>query len=212
MSESLPAHTRTTQELEGRYIETPLHYYLGTESGQYKPEIEVCESELKGHLILRGDPDCSSFVQGVESAVGVKLPTEACTWESNEGTSIYWLGPDEWLLITDGGMEIELEQRLRETLTGHISVVDVSGGQTLITITGDSTELLLRKSGGYDFHSDHFKVGKCIQTNFAKATALVVKRSESSIDLVIRRSFADYLARWLLDAASEFGCRVTREA
>jgi len=47
-----------------------------------------------------------------------------------------------------------------------------------------------------------------VQITFAKASAAVSNRSDGSYDLVIRRSFADYVAQWLLDAGGEFGCRI----
>lgn len=49
-------------------------------------------------------------------------------------------------------------------------------------------------------------VNRCVQTNFAKATALVSSNADGSFDLTIRRSFADYIAQWLLDAGQEHGC------
>ncbi len=65
------------------------------------------------------------------------------------------------------------------------------------------------KSSVYDFHPDNFQPGKCVQTTFAKAGALVSKKSDGSFDLVIRRSFTDYIAEWLLDAGKEYGCSIT---
>ena len=87
-------------------------------------------------------------------------------------------------------------------------MVDVSAGQTLLKLSGEGVETVLKKSSVYDFHARHFSVGHCVQTTFAKATALVSRSADDSFDLVIRRSFADYVARWLLDAGAEFGCRI----
>ena len=125
-----------------------------------------------------------------------------------EGGFPNMLSPDEWLLIVASGREAELERQLRQTLPGHISVVDISGGQTRLNLSGEGVATLLKKSSHYDFHSSNFGPGRCVQTTFAKATALVCRREDGSIDLVMRRSFADYLARWLLDAAAEFGSQI----
>lgn len=189
-------------------IETPLHYFLGIESGPTDSGVLLKEMALKGHLNLRGNPENPDFVQGVESALGVTLPTAPGTWETNGVSNIYWLGPNEWLLVVEGGSEAEAEKHLREALKGHIAIVDVSGGQTLINISGTGVETVIKKSSGYDFHPSRFGPGRCVQTTFAKATALVSKKADGSFDLVIRRSFADYLASWLLDAGHEFGCRI----
>ena len=70
---------------------------------------------------------------------------------------------------------------------------------------------IVKKSSIYDFDGwDTAKAtsGRVVQTTFAKASAAVSNRSDGSYDLVIRRSFADYVAQWLLDAGGEFGCRI----
>lgn len=192
-------------------VESPLHYFLGKQSGHGSAGVVIREAALKGHLNLRGNPDDESFAAGVESVLGVKLPTQPGRYETSGETSIYWLGPSEWLVIVVGGSEGEVEARLRQTLQGHISIVDVSGGQTLLNVSGEGVDTVLKKTSVYDFHPSHFGVGRCVQTTFAKATALVSKKNDGSFDLVIRRSFADYLAAWLLDAGAEFGCRIERE-
>lgn len=191
-------------------VESPLHYYLDQTSGADEEGIVIQQAALQGHLNLRGNPENELFVKGVESVFGLKLPTVPGHYESNGQSRIYWLGPTEWLVIVPGGSEAEMEARLRDNLQGHFAVVDVSGGQTLINISGEGVDIVLKKSCGYDFHPSRFAAGHCVQTTFAKATALVNKKSDGSFDLVIRRSFADYLALWLLDAAKEFGCRITQ--
>lgn len=196
-------------------VETPLHYFLGKSSQNpgeaSRPDdagVVIQEAALRGHLNLRGNPESELFRQGVESVLGVELPIEPGTFAISETVSVYWLGPTEWLVIVDGGTEADVESKLRQVLQGHFSIVDVSGGQTLINLRGEGVETVLKKSCVYDFHPRHFGPGRCVQTTFAKATALVSKKADGSFDLVIRRSFADYLAAWLLDAGQEFGCRI----
>ena len=49
----------------------------------------------------------------------------------------------------------------------------------------------------------------CTQTHLAKAGVLIRHRGDSpSFDLMVRRSFADYVATWLKDAAEEYGVAV----
>lgn len=192
------------------YTEAPLHYYLGRQSGSQEAGVVITEAPLKGHLNLRGDLQDPDFEKSVELVLGVPLPPRPCSYETNGEKSIYWLGPNEWLLIVDGGSEAAVESHLREVFKGHISIVNISGGQTLINLRGADVETVLKKSSGYDFHPSHFGPGRCVQTTFAKATALVSKKADGSFDLLIRRSFADYLATWLLDAGREFGCRIER--
>ena len=191
-------------------VETPLHYFLGQSSGTDEGGLLIREAGLRGYLNLRGDPDNQLFLKYVQEVLGVRLPIKPGTYVSNTDTSIYWLGPSEWLVLVAGGAEVKKESRLRQALRGHFSIVDVSGGLTLINLRGEGADVVLKKSSVYDFHPRHFCTGRCVQTTLAKATALVSKREDGSFDMVIRRSFADYLAKWLLDAAREFGCRIER--
>lgn len=189
--------------------ETPLHYFRGQHSGQGEPGVVVREAPLLGHLNLRGDASQPEFIAAVERVLSVAVPTQACTCANKGDVGIYWLGPDAWLLMVAGGREVAVETELRQALPGHFSVVDVSGGQTLLNLSGEGVTTLLKKCCHYDFHPTNFGPGRCVQTSFAKATALVSQRDDGSFDVIIRRSFADYLARWLLDAGAESGVDLT---
>lgn len=203
------------------YRESAMHYVRGSASGDQLADVVeesavdagvvLREEPLRGHLNLRGDPDDEVFRKSVEEVLKVRLPVEPGCWVPAIDVSVYWLGPNEWLVIVPAGTEADVENQLRQTLHGHFSIVDVSGGQTLINLSGDDVVSVLKKSSVYDFHASHFGQGRCVQTTFAKATALVGKKKDGSFDLVIRRSFTDYLFRWIEDAAREYGLAVERE-
>ena len=205
MSESLRDHQNDAVRRE-----SCLHYMIADAAGGTGTDcgVLICEEALKGHLNLRGNPDEDTFRSGVAEELGLELPLVAGTCTGNGNTSIYWLGPTEWLVTVEGGTEAGVEARLRQTLNGHFAVVDVSGGQTLVRLSGEAVDMVLKKSSGYDFHPSQFTQGRCVQTTFAKASALVSKTADNSFDLVIRRSFSDYLFRWIVDAASEYGIEV----
>ncbi len=201
--------------------ESPLFYRLSSFSKNtgtdelFNAEAEcglvVKEVPLSAHLILRGDGDDTAFCTGVAATLGVMLPLEPGTYNRNGHTSIYWLGPNEWLVIEVGGQAEAIEMALRKSLNGHIAIIDVSGGQTCINLRGQGVVTVLKKSSVYDFeawNSASSVSGRAVQTTFAKASAVISNRSDGSYDLVIRRSFADYIAMWLLDAGEEFGCRI----
>jgi sarcosine oxidase subunit gamma len=207
-----------TQQGEGDVIvrrESPLYYATAEAKAQNCNDagIVIQEQAHLGHLNLRGNPEDDAFRRDVVEVLGVELPLEPGSFACGGENRLYWLGPTEWLAIVAGGTEAEVGAQLRQTLTGHFAVVDVSGGQTLISVSGDAVDVLLKKSSSYDFHSSQFTQGRCVQTTFAKASALVSKTTDNSFDLVIRRSFSDYLFKWIVDAASEYGLevRATRE-
>ena len=126
--------------------------------------------------------------------------------ESRELTAL-WLGPDEWLLLTPPDREAGIAQALRNSLGNlFFAIIDISSGQTVINIRGNQARDVLAKGCSLDLHPRHFYPGCCAQTHIAKATVLIRQQDHSpSFDLVVRRSFAEYLALWLKDAAQEYG-------
>ena len=155
------------------------------------------------YLDLRGD--AARLREALETVAGVELPREPCTWRRAERAAAYWLGPDEWLLAGENGVASDLEQQLRHAVDGGGAVVDVSGAQIHVELSGRDADKVLRKSSPYDFHPRNFPAGRCVQTVFAKATALVAADVNGVFDIVFRRSYADYLMAWIADAADEYG-------
>ncbi|TWE01593.1 sarcosine oxidase subunit gamma [Pseudomonas sp. AG1028] len=183
-----------------------LHELAG--KGRTGAGVTLREKKLLGHLVLRGDAADANFAGGVHKALGLELPS-ALTLVANGDTSLQWLGPDEWLLIVPGGSEFEVEGKLRAALDGqHISVVNVSGGQTLLELSGPKVRELLMKSSSYDVHPKNFPVGKAVGTVFAKSQLVIRRTGEETWELLIRRSFSDYFWLWLQDASAEYGLAV----
>jgi sarcosine oxidase subunit gamma len=191
--------------------ESPLHHAGLAElvgKGRANAGIRLREKKLRGHLTLRGNARDPAFAGGVHKALGLELPV-ALTLVAEGETSLQWLGPDEWLLIVPQGEEFATEQRLREALAGlHVQVVNVSGGQTLLELSGEKVRELLMKSTPYDVHPSNFPVGKAVGTHFAKSQLVIRHTAEDVWELVVRRSFADYIWLWLQDASAEYGLAI----
>ena len=203
------------QRPDAGYAESPLFHAGLDELARKAPlhksssaGVTLREKKLLGHLTLRGDASDSNFAGGVHQALGLELPV-ALTLVANGDTSLQWLGPDEWLLIVPGGSEFDVEQKLREALAGqHCQVVNVSGGQTLLELSGPKVRELLMKSSSYDVHPRNFPVGKAVGTVFAKSQLVIRHTGEDTWELVVRRSFADYIWLWLQDASAEYGLAI----
>lgn len=164
------------------------------------------EGPPQGWWNLRGDGDDPRFQDAVAAVVGIAPPVEPCAWLEADDRRVYWLGPDEWLLTAEPGTE--LEAPLRGALHEGCSIVDVSGAQIAVNLSGEQAGKVLQKSSPYDFHPRNFPPGRCVQTNFAKAAALVAANADASFDIVFRRSYADYLRGWIADAGREYGFAV----
>ena len=168
------------------------------------PAIE--ERPFLGYLNLRGRADNTAFLAAVLKALGCEPPTQANTVIESGDNRIFWLGPDEWLIVTPAGQQDDLKAKLLEALDGVFSsVVDNSSGLTSIRISGDNAAALIATDCPLDLHPREFKPGQCAQTRLAKAgMTLTPLPDNAGFDLIIRRSFADYLLLWLQDAAIAF--------
>ena len=104
------------------------------------------------------------------------------------------------------GRQTELQQQLLQALDNvFCAVVDNSSGLTTLHITGDNAAALLATDCPLDLHPQVFKVGQCAQTRLAKAgMTLSPLPDNAGFEVIIRRSFADYLLLWLQDAAIAF--------
>ena len=174
-----------------------------------EPRGVVCrECPDRAFVNVRGDAGEARLRHAAVQVAGVALPQEPGGWNHADRSRAYWLGPDEWLLVVEGGDGLSVERRLRDALDGRFSVVDVTGAQIQLDLSGPHIGKVLQKSSPYDFHPRNFPPGRCAQTVFAKATALVAAKEDGAFDIVFRRSYADYLMRWLADAAAEYGYRL----
>ncbi|MDC0610155.1 sarcosine oxidase subunit gamma family protein [Vibrio sp.] len=167
--------------------------------------IVLKEVALMGHLILRGNAEDSSFVAGVSKVLNMPLPTEPLTSQESNGVAVSWLSPDEWLILLPAEFTYELEVKLRAQLTGHFAIINQSGGQTIFELSGDEVLNVLKKSTHLDIHPKEYPVGKVSTSKLAKSSAIFRKVSEDKWQLVVRRSFSDYIWRWLVDASKEYG-------
>lgn len=198
---------------EGIRRETPLVQFNAAELGVKQPDgagVQLLERPFLGHINLRGDSADETFLKAVEGVLGVGLPLEPNTVVENGELTAIWLGPNEWLLLMPPDQEAKMAQALQSALDDlFAAVTDVSGGQTVINIRGHHARDVLYKGCTIDLHPRVFGPGRCAQTHVAKALVLIRQLDDSpSFDLIVRRSFADYLALWLKDAAQEYGLAV----
>ena len=168
------------------------------------PRIE--EKPFLGYINLRGRSDNTGFLAATLKVLGCEPPTTPNTVVDAGDNRIYWLGPDEWLIVTPAGQQDKLRDDLLKALDGVFSsVVDNSSGLTMIRITGDNAADLLATDCPLDLHAREFQPGQCAQTRLAKAGMTISPLDDGSgFDVIIRRSFADYLLLWLQDAAIAF--------
>jgi sarcosine oxidase subunit gamma len=138
---------------------------------------------------------------------GVPLPLQPNRVASMRRVRTLWLGPDEWLVTAPEGSAPDLIGRLTRALAGrHATVSDLSASRAIIEITGRRARALLEKGCALDLHPRAFGPGSCAQTLFAKLPVIIDQTNPApAYRLFVQRSAARWLARWLIDAAAEFG-------
>ena len=186
-------------------VSSPLAGFLAGGQRQLQVDgraVTLEETPFSAMLNLRGDPDAPAFVQAVLQATGLHLPLKANTASINPQRQLLWLGPDEWLLKCREGQARALADAVRTVLQGqHVSVVEVGDGNTTLLIYGPAAAELLARGCPLDLHPRVFVAGNVAQSHAAKASATILCLEPGTrFEVTVRRSFADYLARWLCAA------------
>ena len=181
--------------------------------GTGSPGVILTERRFLGYVNLRGDVGDATFLAAVKGVLGVSIPVAPNTIADGDDITVSWMGPDEWLAILRPGEQTgcvaDLSQALGEH---HASAVDTTGGYTLVNVSGARRWELLSKGCTLDLHPRSFSPGQCAQTNLGKAGVLLIPRGDASdarsFDVIVRRSFADYLGIWLQHSAHEYGLQI----
>ena len=163
--------------------------------------LDVAVERPASCLNLRGKP--ADLEGPVAELAGASLPVVANRFERG-AANVYWLGPEEWLVTAGTALDAADWRRRLQGAGG--SVVDLSAGYVSLQVNGPRVRDLFAKGCTLDLHGKAFKPGDCAQTGMAKCAVLIARESgEHAFRLIVRRSFAEYLALWLRRAGEEFG-------
>ena len=156
---------------------------------------EITEQTL---INVRGQAADTSWMQRMQNVLGVLLPTTPNSTATARAT-VFWLGPDEWIVRTNDGQRQELLSELQTTTNdAHATVVDVSDYYTVLRLSGAHACDALAVACPLDFHSDVFRTGNCAQSHYARAAVLLHRLDDApTFDLQVRWSFADYVWEYL---------------
>ena len=198
--------SRNTNRDSNVVSESPLIAIDFASIGLSSDVLRIVEDPFLKHINIRGNAGDTAFMQAVESVLGVALPTSANTAVIESALTILWYGPSEWLVLCGNESDDTLLNQLRSALEGmHSLVTDISGGNTVIDISGEKSRDLLKKATTIDVHTRACATGDCALTIFAHASAALYQYDGApSFRVVVRRSCADYIGTWLIDAAREY--------
>ena len=157
---------------------------------------------------LRGNLNNIEFVTNAEKILEMPLPKRAGDTSAKEKITLLWLGPNEWILVSN--FEIAKEANiyeLEQVLFDGISkpnlgaVTNVTDHFTIFSLSGTNIFKILCKGCPYDFESKNFSDNKAVRTIINHIDVTIHRKNKNNIDLYVRRSFANYLWNWLKDSA-----------
>lgn len=174
------------------------------------PAVTLTERPYLTHTTVWVDP-ASDPGEAISTGLGVQLPSSAGTFTQGDtqfgAVQVLWMGPDEFLIVSPEGTDIDVQVAIDSWLSGRwVAVVDVSAQRTIVTLSGSHARDVLALGCSTDLHPRVAPTGTCITTLLVQTGIIlqVLDAEAGEFQLLIRSSFAGYFAAWFADAAAEF--------
>ena len=95
--------------------------------------VRLSEWRFTTMVSLRVDPT-SRAAEKLEGVLGTTLPRTSGEVHSHGGHSVLWLGPDEWLVVSETSPDILVSALVESVAEAHAAVVDVSANRTEVPV------------------------------------------------------------------------------
>jgi sarcosine oxidase subunit gamma len=179
--------------------------HLSAELGRTGGPATLREIPFRALVELRIDEDhVEAFAPRAAQFLGCELP------ETGQATGtgapyVLWSGPGWYLIDDEPGTAPGLEAGLLADCGGAYGhAIDLSAARTILELSGPRAAQVLRHGCSIDLHPRAFGPGRCARTDLARAQVTLHQSGPETYRILVRCSFADYLARWLLDAMIEY--------
>ena len=139
-------------------------------------------------------------VAALSKALGLTLPKKPKTSASKGGRTALWLGPDEWLVIDEGGNDPLADCA---TVAALHSAVGISHRNIAISVTGPAAEAAINSGCPQDLSLDAFPAGAASRTILGKAEIVLLRTSNDAFRVECWRSFSDYVFTFLSEGARD---------
>lgn len=155
---------------------------------------------------LRGNAEDPAFRAAVSRVLKLELPIQPCSSVADAVHRLVWVGPDDWFVIGPKGQASAIEAQLRTALAGmHHAVTDVSGGYTVLHLSGTPVREVLAQGCPLDLHPRVFGPGSSAGSLFFKASIWLWQTDEApTYEVLVRSSFRGYF--WLMLERSTQEC------
>jgi len=147
---------------------------------------------------LRGNAEDPAFRAAVSRALNLELPVQPCSSVADNMHRLVWVGPDDWFVLGPKDQASAIEAQLRAALAGmHHAVTDVSGGYTVLHLSGTPVREVLAQGCPLDLHPRVFRPGSSAGSVFFKASIWLWQTDQAPVyELLVRSSFMGYF--WLM--------------
>ena len=169
--------------------------------------IYVKENSPVIKINLRGKK--REFLTNVGKNLNMILPTEANTSSISDKLTAIWLSPDEWMIISNelASKDTNISE-LNEILFNSISktnlgaVIDVTDQFVQLELKGENIYEIFSAGSPFNFNEFKEKKGSTAQTVLNHIDVILHHKEENTVNLFVRRSFAEHIFSWIEDCAS----------
>lgn len=168
--------------------------------------VALREKPFHGRMHLRALEPLTKLNAALEKTLGAKLSNAPNTVTRGKGLDVFWLREGQWLVVTSPKTHEQVFKKIDAALAEmDSSVVDNTDGFTTLELSGAMVRDTIMKGCPLDIHPKVFKKGAMAQTRIVHADVLLHRADTDIYEIHVRNSFAEYMLRWLHDAALEYG-------
>ena len=133
----------------------------------------------------------------LERLLGTVLP-EGPQEKTNNGAAVYWLGPNDWLLVSPAPDTGDISDALREAAAGATcALTDVSDAWSIIDISGEDARARLAEGCSVDLDDNEFPVGRYVLTRLQHLPVIIHRLDGAPrFRILVDRSVAQFLRDW----------------
>lgn len=164
--------------------------------------VSIREVPFTTQVGLRAEPGTESHTVLADALGGLPSKVGEVVGDSSS-TAVLWLSPDEFLAVD------QPDTGLADTLTNVLGdrpgqVLELSANRTIIELSGQAADLVLRKTCPMDLHPRAWTVNQAYVTEVAQTPVILWRVAEDTWWIAPRISFSDHVVNWLLDGMIEF--------
>lgn len=166
--------------------------------------LQISELPLAGIIRLQGRAQDEAFRSRVTASLGADIPS-AERVSAGTDLRLAWAGPNEYLCLCTLDVEEKCLSALTAALVGQFATITlVSDSRLGFLIKGREAEAFISKGCSIDMHRESFPVNRVVTTRFGGLPAMLMHRSEGEYVIYFDIGYAEFVLKWMLDAAAEF--------